>query len=232
MSSRARLFLNHIADFDWLVAVEYGRVDDGQPPDHWRGVSDEFGYLLDRPGGREVGFKVLEFSEFDAADDEVGEALNGPDAPRFDVPVLGQSDVTAATIIDLAGGFFAGEDSVNRNFFYRAIECNGEDLHEQALYWWRACLQAGDAMAHFAIGYTLYDLGRYEEAVEYLRHYVEISPHGAWNWCWLGKGAQALGLPDEARNAYERAIELTDTGGEETDAPELLASLEDEVWVE
>ena len=60
--SRPRLFLNHVADYDWLIAVEFGRVEDGQPPDCWRGVEDRFAYLLDRPEGDEVGFKVLEFA--------------------------------------------------------------------------------------------------------------------------------------------------------------------------
>ena len=67
--SRPRLFLNHVADYDWLIAVEFGRVEDGQPPDCWRGVEDRFAYLLDRPEGDEVGFKVLEFSEFDPEED-------------------------------------------------------------------------------------------------------------------------------------------------------------------
>ena len=40
-----RLYLNHIADLDWLIALEFGRVDDAQPPDNWRGVCDSFGFL-------------------------------------------------------------------------------------------------------------------------------------------------------------------------------------------
>ena len=33
-------------------------------------------------------------------------------------------------------------------------------------------------MAHFGLGYTLYDLGRFQEAYRHLRHYTEIAPHG------------------------------------------------------
>jgi hypothetical protein len=35
-----RLYLNFIADLDWLIALEFGRVDDAQPPENWRGVND------------------------------------------------------------------------------------------------------------------------------------------------------------------------------------------------
>ena len=226
--SRPRLFLNHVADYDWLIAVEFGRVEDGQPPDCWRGVEDRFAYLLDRPGGDEVGFKVLEFAEFDPEEDpDVEEDLVGDDAPRFDVPVLTLTDVTAGEIIPAAREFFDGESSVNRDFFDRALEAGGRELYEQALFWWRCCLQAGDSMAVFAIGYTLYDLERFEEALPHLRRYVEISPHGAWNWCWLGKGEQAVGNLGRARRAYERAMELSRAGEEETDASELLAELKE-----
>ena len=48
-----RLYVNKIASLDWLVALEFGRVDDGQPPESWRQVGDQFGYLMDqRPHGR------------------------------------------------------------------------------------------------------------------------------------------------------------------------------------
>ena len=44
-----KLYINHLVEYDWLIALEFGRVDDAQPPDNWRGVSDEFGYLHDAP---------------------------------------------------------------------------------------------------------------------------------------------------------------------------------------
>src|SRR4051794_27232828 len=55
-------------------------------------------------------------------------------------------------------------------------------------------------MAHFALGYTLYELGRFKEAYRHLRYYTEISPQGAWNWCWLGKAAQAVRLRRRSRH--------------------------------
>ena len=152
-----RLYLNHIADLDWLIALEFGRVDDAQPPDNWRGVCDSFGFLHDEPGGREVGFKVVDFSLFDPDDPEVAEIWNGP---RFDAPVLGLRDATAGEIVLAARALFGEHSSINRHFFSAAIDAEGE----QALGLWLACLQAGDPMAHFGLGYTLYDLGRFPEA--------------------------------------------------------------------
>ena len=80
-------------------------------------------------------------------------------------------------------------------------------------------------MAHFAIGYTLYELERFHEAYAHLRHYVDLAPHSSWNWCWLGKAAAAIGETSEAEEAYQRALEITARGGQKTDAGELLEAL-------
>ena len=80
-------------------------------------------------------------------------------------------------------------------------------------------------MAHFALGYTLYDLERYHEAYAHLRLYTELSPCSSWNWCWLGKAAAAIGETSEAEDAYRRALELTERGDHKTEAEELLAEL-------
>lgn len=214
-----RLFLNHIADLDWLIALEFGRPDDGQPAANWRGVTDSFGFLHDGPGGRLLGFKVLDFSQFDPQAEDADEIWL---SAQFDAPVLGLSTASAGEIVLAARALFGTESSVNRQFFDAALAAEGQE----ALGLWRACLQAGDAMAHFGLGYTLYDLGRLQEAYRHLRHYTEIAPCGSWNWCWFGKTAEALGETVEARGAYRRAIELGRDGGHETDAPELLEALE------
>lgn len=82
-------------------------------------------------------------------------------------------------------------------------------------------------MAHFGLGYTLFDLGRYPEAYRHLRHYTEIAPAGSWNWRWLGQAAEKVGELDEARAAYTRALELEQELGEghETDAAEFLEAM-------
>jgi len=173
-----------------------------------------------RTDGEELGFKVVGFSELDV---DATENAGIWDGPRFDVPVLGVSGVTAGEIIVAARALFGGADSVNRLYFGAATRASGEE----ALGYWLACLQSGDSMAHFGLGYTLYELGRLPEAYRHLRHYTEISPHGSWNWRWFCVAAAAMGLPGEARAAYEHAWALEGDGAEETDARELLDELDD-----
>lgn len=216
-----RLYVSLDAEYDWLSAVEFGYVDDGQPSENWDEVGEAFAYLHLGPveSSPAIGFKVIRFADFDAAADEVIEIW---DEPHFDAPQLGLRDVAAGEII-VAARALCGTDrsSLNRVIFDDAAGLSGR----RALAAWTACLQAGDCMAHFALGYTLLELGRSREAYRHLRYYAEISPAMPWSHCWLGKAAEAIGEPEEARAAYERAIELTEAGGPGTDAPELLAAL-------
>lgn len=94
---------------------------------------------------------------------------------------------------------------------------------EEAEALWRYCLQSGDLMAHYSLGYTLYELERYREAYCHLRAYTELVPADGWAWCWLGKACEAMGELDEARSTYEKAIHLD---GDETEAPERLTNLD------
>ena len=214
-----RLYLNYIAEIDWLIALEFGRVDDSQPPENWRGVSKLFGFLHDGPDGPEVGFKVLDFSEFDPEDPAVAEIWDGP---HFCAPALGLASATAGEITIAARSLFGTKNTVNRQYFNAATGAKGE----KALSLWLACLQSGDAMAHFGIGYTLHELGRYPEAYRHLRHYTEIAPCGSWNWRWLGMAARDIGEIAEARTAFERALELEREGDDETDSQQLLTALD------
>jgi hypothetical protein len=210
-----RLYLSHDTGLDWLMALEFGRVDDAQPPDCWRGVTDAFGFLHDTPGGRVVGFKVVGFSQFDPEDHQADEIWG---EPRFDVPLVGLANASAGEVALAARTFFDGRDSLNRMIFAAATQASGEE----AVALWRQCLEAGDAMAHFALGYTLFELGHHQEAYRHLRHYTEIAPHGSWNWRWYGCAAEAVRELSEARRAYRRAVELEEAGDQETDAAELL----------
>lgn len=142
--------------------------------------------------------------------------------PLFDVLLLGLSAVSAGEVVLATRALLGKEATINRAYFSEAV---GTEDPEEALPLWLACLESGDSMAHFALGYTLYELGRYPEAYRHLRHYTEIAPHGTWPWCWYGKGAEALGEKGEAIAAYERALELEADDGEETDATELLKAL-------
>ena len=218
---RSRLFLNHDADYDWLIALEFGCVDDGVPNENWFGIHEDFAYLLDRPvEGRTLGFRVNNFSEFDA--DDAGRRIIWG-RPRFDAPVLGMVDVSAGEIVVAARAFFAGTSSINRIYFHAAV---GSDDLEEAAGLWKRCLQAGDCMAHYGLGYTLHDLGEHHAAYRHLRAYAELVPSNEWAWYWLGKACEALGETGEAQAAYRRAVEIEERDdADDTGASERLEAL-------
>lgn len=199
-TSRPRLHLSQDAFPDRLSALEFGRVDDGQPSERWVAVGEHVG-LLHTEDGRCVGFLVLETDSYDPEAPEHEELWT---APRFDVPGLGLTDVAPNEIFLAARALFGSGTTLNRELFSHAIHAKGD----VALRRWLRCLQAGDQMAHFALGYTLYELGRHPEAYRHLRHYSEIAPGEAWTWTWYGQAAAAIGQHGEARAAFERAIEL------------------------
>ena len=222
---RPRLFISRDADYDWLIALEFGVTDDGQPEELWRPVSEGLRYLYDAPeGGRCLGFVVQHFSEFDPQADEVDEIWRGP---RFDVPTLGLTSASAGEIVVATEAFLGEQSTVNRYFFDQAVAASRRP--RKAVERWRYCLQTGDVMAHYGLGYTLYELGCHHEAYRHLRAYTEIAPTNTWAWCWFGKAAEALGETDEAIAAYNRAVELEEGGGDETDAADLLDDLVDRI---
>ncbi len=69
-----RLYLTHDEDYDWLVALEFGLVDDRQPEDPWRPVNDSFTYLLSASEGPAMGFVIRGFSGFDSEAPGVAES--------------------------------------------------------------------------------------------------------------------------------------------------------------
>jgi tetratricopeptide (TPR) repeat protein len=217
-ATKIPLHLSIDAGEDWLIALEFGAVLDWNPPEERVALSENFAFVLRELGGEVIGFAVDELSEFDP--DDVGGAIW--DGPRFDVPVLGLERASAGEIITVAKSTFRGLTTIDNYFFSRAT--NTEDLDEAEVAW-RVCLAAGNLKAHFGLGYTLYDQGRYAEAYGHLRRYTELCPKNSWAWCWFGKVCAARGEVEEARRAFERAIELEERGSFETDAHELLEEL-------
>ncbi|MGI8461650.1 MAG: hypothetical protein ACR2OC_08470 [Solirubrobacterales bacterium] len=217
-ATRPRLYLNHAVELERFIALEYGRVEDGQLEENWREVAGGFWWYHEVPEGPCLGFAVKELADFNPEAPEVEEIWSGP---RFDAPLLGLTDSSAGEIAVAAKTFFDEVPSINRLYFNAAAGEEGRT----ALQLWRQCLEAGDSMAHFGLGYTLFELDRFHEAYRHLRHYTEISPAHPWNWVWFAKAAAAIGEIEEAIRAYERAIDLTEAGHEKTDAPELLAAL-------
>ena len=221
---RPRLYINRAADLDWLIALEFGRVDDGQPSDCWLSVSENFAWLRDGPDGRFVGFKILDFSTFDASDAKHASLWAGP---RFDAPLVGLANATAGEIALATDALLDDHSTVNRHWFSNAVR--NHHAPDEAAIQWLVCLQAGDSMAHFGLGCALYDLGRHREAYRHLRHYTELAPHSAWSWCWYGKAAEAIGEPTEAMHAYREALRLEALDGSKTEAGRRLDAL-DSPW--
>lgn len=211
-------FLSYDVDLDWLEVAPYGTVLDRQGPDRWRAVCDQLGYFLDGPGGEPVGFRLVEFTEFDPDDPAVDEIFGGP---RFTVPALALRDATAGEVVIAARALLDGRSTIDRRYFDAAVASQGE----QALELWVAALQAGNSMAHYGAGYTLLGLGRVHEAYRHLRHYTELVSADPWAWAYRGRAAAALGETREAIACCEKAIEREAVYGEETDAEDLLRSL-------
>jgi tetratricopeptide (TPR) repeat protein len=215
------LYINRDADYDWLTALPLGRVSDGQPEENYLHLGDAFRWCLDGPAGSVIGFEVVDLREFDADGRDYAEIWEGP---RFDAPLLALTAASAGEIVVAAQGRYRDESTINRIYFDRAIAAEGQDAADQ----WLLCLECGDSMAHYGLGYTLLDLGRPGEAYAHLRHYAELVPTNAWAWCYVGQACAALGDTAEARAAYRRALVLEEAGSFETDAPELLEALDDE----
>lgn len=220
ISNLPRLWINRDVGADWLIALEFGRVDDGQPRERWREVAEECRFLHVGPADRSpaVGFRIDRFSELDLSEDRLSDLW---EEPLFNSPQLGLAAASAGEIATAARGPFRRRSTLNRIYFHAATGMQGVE----AVRAWTLCLESGDLMASFALGYTLYELGDFHAAYRHLRYYAEIAPAMPWTHVWYGKAAEAIGETGEAVAAYERAMELTDAGAVETDAPGLLANL-------
>ncbi len=227
-----RLSINLMREYDWLVCLEFGRVDDGQDPDTWgalEGWDERVGVLhdksVDEADAKPIGFKILDFNWFV---DELTPDDPAWEGPVFHVPQLGLERATVAEIAIATDALFPEESTPNRYFFNAAAAAGVDDEPEKALEAWLMCLASGDAMAHFGVGTTLYEMGSFHDAYRHLRYYAQIAPADPWNQCWYGKAAEAIGENGEAIKAYDAAIELeklpTRVDGE-TDAAELREDL-------
>jgi tetratricopeptide (TPR) repeat protein len=212
------LYISRDAEADWLTALPLGRLADGQPETHYRHVGDGFRWCLDGPAGHAIGFEVITLRAFDPDEPVYAELWT---APRFDVPLLALTGATAGEIIVAARGRYAASSTLNRVLFDRAIT----EEPAVAVETWRLCLEAGGQMAHYGLGRTLLELGRAHEAYAHLREYARIVPEDGWAWCFLGRACCALGVTEEARQAFGRALELEREGGFVTDAAALLDEL-------
>lgn len=213
------LTLSIDAAYDWLCCKEFGFVDDGIPLDCWNELVDERVALMVHPHTRgTVGFTVLEWETFDAAEHD---ELFDTDL-RFSVPQLGLGNATVGEICLAAKAWLGVEPTLNRAYFHTAMAA---PTPAKAIETWLLCLEAGELEAHYALGYTYFELGDFRASYRHLRGYTELAPWNGWGWCWYGKASTALGELGDARAAFAKAVELEEAGGHETDAAELLEDL-------
>lgn len=203
-------------EMDHTFAIEFGKVIDGKTEDEYMYLDEHFAYVLDEPFGDMVGFVVDDLSTFDPTACEA--SWQGPE---FVVAGLPKGKATAGALIDCALQVFPDRSTLNAEAFHAAVGTEGEEGVDA----WLACLATGEMKAHFGLGYTLWELGRFEQAYAHLRHYTELTPRNSWAWCWFGKACVSLDRMDEARGAFEVAIACERLGNYETDAAEYLAAM-------
>ena len=178
-------------------------------------MTEQLGLLLDEDGSTALGFMLKEYADFDPH--EVEELW---DEPRFDVPALGLWQATVGELVlAVQGRYGATEPTADALHAHTAM---GAEDPQEALAHWRLALESGDMKAHYAVGYSLCELGQHRSAYDHLRTMVTLAPNNGWAWCWLGQACVGLGWVEEGREALEQAIELS---GDETFASELLEQL-------
>ena len=218
--TRPRLYINHPAELDWLIALEFGRVDDGQPPDCWEGVSG--GLRLAARRSRRARSSA---SRSSTSQPSMPATTSTPRSGTARVstrrwsawptrrPARSRSPPRRCSTAT-APSTATGSATPSRTQTLPTKRSSSGSCACKPATRWRTSASAA----------CLYDLGRHHEAYRHLRHYTEIAPHCAWNWCWYGKAAEAIGETAEAKSAYREALRLEALDGSQTDARDRLAS--------
>ena len=149
------LYLSSNPYYDWIVAVEFGSVVDGKCEDEYIPLDESLRLILREPGGEVIGF-VLDNSSYY----EILKWLPGTPDVRFDVPVLGLVQASPLEILASTRATFGEEGTPDVYTFEHAVNIPGG---EEAVEAWRYCLATGNLKAHFALGCTYWELGRFHE---------------------------------------------------------------------
>jgi ADP-ribosyl-[dinitrogen reductase] hydrolase len=213
------MLVSNVPDRDALYLLERPYFYDGLEPDREVEICEHVRLVLDLDSSRCVGFWVGGLSEFDFEAPENRAVWTGP---RFDVPALGIEEGTIGLIAATARLTLGSLRTPDRVLFDAAVQTKNR---AEALELWQACLAEGNELARFAVGYTLVELGRAEEAHEHLKRYSAYARRNAWAWCWLGQACEALADWEGAEYAYRQALDAAAAGSFDTDAADRLAGL-------
>lgn len=214
-----QVLVSNLPGFRRLELRIDGRALDGFLPSQVRPVSDAVRWINDAGRDEPIGLQLVHGVDLDL-DDPAYDPLW--DTSPHDAPALGLRGVSIGHILAVAlMQLDPTERTPDRLRFSAAVACQDEDW-ELALEHWCDCLEQGDQMAHFAIGYSLMELERPAQAKEPLRRYTRLEPNNAFSWLWLGHACWALGDFEGAEYAYTAAVSRTALGSFDTDAPDLL----------
>lgn len=198
---------------------ERGYVVDGLEPERQVEICDGVGLILDPDGAECKGFVFDNLSTFDFEAAENAVVWTGP---RFDVPALGVEQGTIGLVAATARLVLGELRTPDRVLFDAATRAHG---YAEALPLWEACLDEGNELARYALGYSLLALSRPREAHEQLKRYSALVRRNAWAWCYLGQACEQLEDWEGAEYAYRQSLEATAAGSFDTDADERLAAL-------
>jgi ADP-ribosyl-[dinitrogen reductase] hydrolase len=213
------MLVSNVPDRDALYVHEREYAFDDLEPARSIEICDGVRLMLDLESERCVGFAMRGFASFDFESPANGAVWRGP---RFDVPPLGIEQGTVGLIAATARLVLGDLRTPDRVLFDRAVAAGH---NEEALLLWQACIEQGNELARYALGYTLLAQGRPAEAREQLKRYSSMVRANAWAWCYLGQACEQLEDWEEAEYAYRQAVAATQAGALETDAPARLADM-------
>lgn len=84
-----------------------------------------------------------------------------------------------------------------------------------------------DARIRFGLAMEYERLGRWEDAINELKSYLETTDDEGNAWGRLGRALSALDRDDEAREAYRRGVEVANRHGHPSMAAEFEEALEE-----
>lgn len=84
----------------------------------------------------------------------------------------------------------------------------------------------GSAFARYGLAMEYVNQGQNQQAVAEFRSLLETDPNYAAGYYHAGRTLEKLGRPDEAREMYERGIEVTTRTGDHHTRSELQAALD------
>lgn len=86
-------------------------------------------------------------------------------------------------------------------------------------------IDSEDLLANYGMGSALIDMGKADEAVEYLHKAIKVKPSHTVAWLALGKALEDLGRFDNAIETYEKGVETAAKRGDITPMNEMKSRL-------